>query len=381
MDHKKISPQSKHILFFIAFGAITLAAAWHFGDVLAFMRTAIGFLSPVIIGFTIAFILNVPMSFFERLFAGIQKRRGKEVREKLNTAIALILTMIIALSVVGLVIWGIVPHLVTSVKNAITSVYNNYPGALAFLEKNGIETARIREIVESFHLKDLVPNLEKYLDQILKFSFSALTSVFSTFFFCFTCMILSIYMLASKHRIKRQFNRILNTTCKPETAAKVRHISSVAYRCFSSFITGQCTEALILGILFFIVLSLMGMPYTFLISVLIAVTAIIPFVGAFIGFFIGAIMIFMTDPIKAVIFAITFLVLQQVEEQIFYPRVVGKSVGLPPVWTLSALLVGGRVGGVVGMLAFIPLAAVVYALVKEYVTGKERSKAVFDSGF
>ena len=138
---------------------------------------------------------------------------------------------------------------------------------------------------------------------------------------------------------------------------------------------------MILGTLFFITLTLMGMPYAFLISVLIAVTAIVPFVGAFIGFFIGAIMILMTDPVKALIFAVTFLVLQQLEEQLIYPRVVGKSVGLPPVWTLSALLVGGKIGGVPGMLTFIPLAAVVYALVKEYVNSKERSKAVFDSGF
>lgn len=381
MDHKKIPTQIKHILFFIAFGAVTLSAAWHFGNVLAFLRTVIGFLSPVIIGFIIAFILNVPMSFFEKLFARIQKKHGKEVRENLNTAIALILTAIITLTILGLVIWGIVPHLVSSVKSAITSVYNNYPHALSFLEKNGIETARIREIVESFNLKELIPNLEKYLDRILKFSFSALSSVFSTFFSCFTCVILSIYMLASKNRLKRQFNRVLNASCKPETAVKVRHVFGVAYRCFRSFISGQCTEALILGVMFFVVLSVMGMPYTFLISMLIAVTAIIPYVGAFIGFFIGAIMILMTDPVKALIFAVTFLVLQQLEEQLIYPRVVGKSVGLPPVWTLSALLVGGKVGGIVGMLAFIPLAAVVYALVKEYVRGKEQSKAVFDSGF
>ncbi len=371
MDRKKTPSQFTRTLFIVAFGAVTLAAAWHINDVISFIRTIIGYLSPAIIGFVIAFVLNVPMSALERFFERIQIKRKKKIRVKLNTSLALIITLILAATVIGLVIWGIVPHLVDSVKTAVISVRNNYPHALAFLEEHGIETERIREIIKSFNLNQLASKLESNLNQILKVSYSALSSVFSSVFVYLTSFILAIYMLTSKRKLKKQFNRLLNVTVKPNTADKIRSILCLANRNFGSFIAGQCLEALILGTMFFITLSLMKIPYAFLISILIAVTAIIPYVGAFIGFFIGAIMILMTNPVKALVFAVTFLVLQQLEEQLIYPRVVGKSVGLPPVWTLLALLVGGQVGGIIGMLLFIPLTSVVYALVRQYILSKE----------
>ncbi|MBE6638534.1 MAG: AI-2E family transporter [Ruminococcaceae bacterium] len=371
MDQNKQSPKFKYTLLLVALGAIILAAAWHFKSVLGFFSTIFDFLSPAILGFVIAFILNVPMSAFERLFAHIQKKRNKKVTQNRNTILALVITLILAATVIGLIIWGIVPLLIDSIKTAVVSVRANYPHALAFMESHGIETDQIKEFINSFNLNDLAVRIQKDLEQIVKVSYTALSSVLSSIFVYFTSFILSIYMLTSKHHTKEQFNRLLGAVCSPAIAQKTRHVLSLSYRCFRNFIAGQCLEALILGTMFFIVLSLMRMPYTFLISVLIAVTAIIPYVGAFIGFFVGGIMILMTDPVKALIFAVTFLVIQQLEEQLVYPRVVGKYVGLPPVWALSALLIGGQIGGILGMLTFIPLTSILYALTREYVISKE----------
>lgn len=371
MDRKKLPSHFIGTLFFIAFGAVVLAAAWHFGTVISFVQTILGFLRPAIIGFVIAFILNVPMSAMEKLFARIQNKFNLKLRHRLNTILALILTLVLVAGILGLLIWGIVPYLVDSIHSAAVSVRNNYPHALDFLESHGISTHRIREIIDSFRVSQLLNQLENNINEILKISYSALSTFLSSVFVYFTAFILALYMLASKHRLKSQFNRLLDASVKPERAVKVRHVLCVAYRSFNNFIGGQCLEATILGILFFAVLTLSNIPYAFLISTLIAVTAIIPYVGAFIGFFIGAVMILMTDPIKALLFSIIFLALQQVEEHLIYPRVVGRSVGLPPVWTLFALLVGGQIGGILGMLIFIPLMSIIYTLTRQYVESKE----------
>ena len=373
MDRNKTPSHFTRALILVAFGAITLAAAWHFGKVISFIQTVLGFLSPAIIGFVIAFILNVPMSALERLFARAQQKYNRKVHPQLNTIVALVLTLVFVAGILGLLIWGIVPYLVDSIRSAAVSVRNNYPHALKFLENHGISTTRIREIIDSFRVNQLLGQLESNLNEILKVSYSALSSVLSSVFVYFTAFILALYMLASKHKLHGQFNRLLNACVKPERAQRVRHVIGVAHHSFSNFIGGQCLEATILGILFLIVLSLLKIPYAFLISVLIAITAIIPYVGAFIGFFIGGVMILMTDPVKALIFAITFLALQQLEEHLIYPRVVGKSVGLPPIWTLLALLVGGQVGGVLGMLIFIPLVSIIYTLTRQYVESKENA--------
>ena len=374
MDRKKSPSHFTVTLFFIAFGAVVLAAAWHFGNVISFIQTILGFLSPAIIGFVIAFILNVPMSALERLFARIQNKYNLKIRQQLNTVLALVITLVLVVGILGLLIWGLVPYLVSSIQSAAVSVRNNYPHALKFLENNGISTGRIREIIDSFQVSQLLRQLENNINEILKISYSALSTFLSSVFVYFTAFILALYMLTSKHRLKNQFNRLLNATVKPESAEKIRHVFTVAYHSFGSFIGGQCLEAIILGILFFIVLTLAGVPYAFLISTLIAVTAIIPYVGAFIGFFIGFVMILMTDPVKALIFAVLFFILQQVEEHLIYPRVVGRSVGLPPVWTLLALLIGGKIGGILGMLVFIPLMSVLYTLTRQYVESKEHKK-------
>ena len=371
MHPKKWPPAVKTGLILITLGSIIFSAVWNFGSLVGFFGLVVSILKPVFIGFSIAFVLYVPMSKFEKLLTYLFQKTNCKISVGKITAISLLLSLALVSTVVFLIIWYVLPHLVDSIKTAANSLRNNYPLAIEYLEAHGINVGFINE---SFNPSGLVNYLEENINQILKLSYSAVSTVISSVFTYFTAFILAIYMLVSKHRLKSQFKRLLSAALPEHVAGEITSVLRIAYRCFSNFIAGQCMEAVILGLLFYVTLSILNIPYAFLLSVLIGICALIPYVGAFLGFFVGAIMILFIDPFKAMIFAITFIILQQLEGQLIYPRVVGKSVGLPPVWTLIAVMIGGQVGGVLGMLLFIPFTAVIYTLVKQYIAVKEQKK-------
>ena len=178
-----------------------------------------------------------------------------------------------------------------------------------------------------------------------------------------------------KERLGRQVRKVLQAFMPAKRVARVIYICSLSYRTFSNFITGQCIEAVILGTMFFIVMSIFQFPYALLVGVLIAFTALIPIFGAFIGCIVGALLILMVNPMQALMFVIMFLILQQIEGNLIYPHVVGNSVGLPSIWVLVAVTLGGNLMGVAGMLIFIPLMSVAYALFREWVYRRLAKKA------
>ena len=190
----------------------------------------------------------------------------------------------------------------------------------------------------------------------------------------FVALVFSFYILAQKEKLGDQFRRILRAYCPQKVNNRVLEIASLAGKNFSSFITGQCMEAVILGVMFVITMTLFGFPYAVMVGVLIAFTALIPIVGAFIGCFVGAFLIMVDDPVKAVWFLVLFIILQQIEGNLIYPHVVGNSVGLPSIWVLAAVTVDGSLMGVVGMLIFIPILSTVYALIREDVNEKNKGK-------
>ena len=183
----------------------------------------------------------------------------------------------------------------------------------------------------------------------------------------FIALVFACYVLLQKEKLSVQVKKLMTAFMPEDWKNIVLAFASVTHKTFSNFLAGQCLEAVILGIMFFIVMTIMGMPYALLISVLIAFTALIPMVGAFIGCGVGVFLIFMVNPTKALIFVIVFLVLQQIEGNFIYPYVVGNSVGLPSIWVLVAVSVGGSLMGLVGMLIFIPLVSVIYTLLKGIV--------------
>ena len=198
---------------------------------------------------------------------------------------------------------------------------------------------------------------------------SVLTSSFIAFVF-------ACYILLQKEKLGLQCRKALFALLPKRVAERVISVCSLSHRVFSSFITGQCVEAVILGTMFFVAMSILKMPYALLVGCLIAVTALIPIVGAFIGCGVGAFLILMVSPMQALIFVIMFLILQQVEGNLIYPHVVGSSVGLPSIWVLFAVTVGGSLMGVLGMLLFIPLTSVLYTLFREFVYKRLREKNI-----
>lgn len=190
----------------------------------------------------------------------------------------------------------------------------------------------------------------------------------------FVALVFSFYILSQKEKLGSQFRRILHAYFPQKVYDKVLEVTSLAGRNFSSFITGQCMEAVILGTMFVITMALFGFPYAVMVGVLIAFTALIPIVGAFIGCFVGAFLIMVDDPVKAIWFLVLFIVLQQIEGNLIYPHVVGNSVGLPSIWVLAAVTIGGSLMGVVGMLIFIPILSTVYALLREDVNERNGKK-------
>ena len=189
-------------------------------------------------------------------------------------------------------------------------------------------------------------------------------------------IIFACYILLQREALARQFKKVLYAFLSKEKAEYVLYIGRLSYKTFSNFINGQCIDAIILGIMFFISMSVLKLPYALLIGVLISVTALIPIVGAFIGCIIGAFLIFVQSPMQAIIFIALFLVLQQIEGNLIYPKVVGNSVGLPSIWVLLSITVGGGLMGVIGMLISVPLISVVYNLFKEWINNKLKEKEI-----
>ena len=202
------------------------------------------------------------------------------------------------------------------------------------------------------------------IGSLLGSTFSMATVVIGKLFNWMIAIVFACYLLTGKERIAAQGKSVLKAYLPEKWNERVLFVLRLTSKTFASFITGQCLEAMILGCMFLVTMSIGGFPYALVISVLIGFTAIIPYVGAFMGWFVGVLMILTISPIKALLFIILFFVLQQIEENLVYPRVVGKSVGLPAIWVLMAITLGGSLMGVMGMLVFIPLVSVGYSLLK-----------------
>ena len=359
----------KKLLGLVAFGVLL-----HWGlQNLSLLREGVGFLleltAPFLLGCCIAFILNVPMSAIERrLPRGDAARRRGRAWGKLRRPLALVLTLLCVAAV--LVVGGavVVPEISSSVI-ALAASLRAFPATLArWAEELTPFLPQLGEWLAGLQLnwRDILAQALEFFrsgaGQFLGSAWNVAAGVFSGLFTFVVGFVFACYILFQKEGLRRGCRRLLYAFLPREKADQVLEVSSLTYAAFASFLSGQCLEAVILGGMFFLCLSVLGFPYALMISVLIAFTALIPIFGAFIGCAVGAFMILMLDPMEAVWFVVLFLVLQQVEGNLIYPRVVGGSVGLPSIWVLAAVTIGGSTMGVAGMLLFIPLCSVVYTL-------------------
>ena len=367
----------RSLLLVICGGVAFYVALQNLGAVVLGLRWLMGILSPFLLGGTIAFILNVPMRAIERqLFP--RKRRGGKLRRPL----ALVLTLLAVIGVLTLAVCVIGP----GVGDASRSVVEQIPTAMERLEEQLTLLETYLPQLEAF-IVDLNVDWTALSQKMIALAkgwggnlistggglIGGVVSGVSTFVIG---LIFSFYLLMQKEKLARQGRQVLYALLPERKADHALDILRLASRTFSSFLSGQCLEAVILGTLFVIAMTIFRMPYALLVGVLIALTALIPIVGAFIGCAVGAILIAITNPWKALMFIVLFLVLQQIEGNLIYPHVVGSSVGLPSIWVLAAVTLGGNLMGIVGMLFFIPLCSVLYALFRGYVQKRLVEKKV-----
>lgn len=381
----------KKLIFLILFAAVSFSAFQWLDSAMALIRFLMGVFSPFLIGAALAFILNVPMRYIEsKLFPGqigTATRRRKRLPAPLKRGISLLLTFLLLIVVVLLLVLVVVPELVTTVIGLGETIQAFAIRILTWAQQEFANNPEIVQYLQSltidwraFDWKGILTSVVDFLKDgagnMLSSTISAAKGLISSVATGLIAFIFSCYLLLQKEKLGLQFRKAIYALLPEKVAAKTISIFSLSNRIFSSFITGQCTEAVILGGMFFVVMTLLKMPYALLVGCLIAVTALIPIVGAFIGCAIGAFLLLMTSPMQALIFVIVFLILQQIEGNLIYPHVVGSSVGLPSIWVLVAVTVGGSLMGIVGMLIFIPLISVVYTLFREFVYSCLKEKRI-----
>lgn len=365
----EIKPDNKfkQNLLLVVIGVCLLVGLMNFGKVQHALSVVIGLFMPLLVGGAIAFILNVPMHFFEKQFDKLQQHSGGRAIAKAKTPLCMIVTLLAFILVIIFIGNVIFPNLVESVKSIVDIVQRSYPGWIETLESHGINTQFMQKYFPELNSEKIISTLKDGGLALLNTASQAATSVFSALTNFVFGLFFALYILASKKRLGKQAKQIAYAYLKKSWADEVCEIASLSYKTFANFLSGQCLEAVILGFMFFIVLLIGGFPYAGTIAVIIGSMAIIPYIGAFIGLVLGALLIAMVSLKKMVWFVIVFFIVQQIEGQIIYPRVVGGSVGLPALWTLLAVIVGGNVSGILGIVVFIPLFSVIYALLRRNV--------------
>ena len=360
-------------IFWVAVGSIIIYWLLHETERAKTLWTMVTeIFSPFVIGAALAFILNVPMRAFERHLKFI---RNEGVRRALGIALTFVSIVLVIYGVVRLLI----PQISDTIATLIPKLTDFFLGLeqkfYAFLQENPELLAWVSENtnLDSLNWASLIQQaaamLKKSMTVIAGGAFSAVGSVAGGLVDAVIGLVFAIYCLARKEILAREGRKILYAFIPERASDEVIRIMRLTNVTFSNFISGQCLEALILGAMFAVAMAILKLPYIALVSVLIAVTALVPIVGAFVGCAIAAFLILVNDPIQAVMFVAMFLVLQQIEGNLIYPKVVGTSIGLPGMWVLLSVTVGGEIMGIMGMLVMIPAFSVVYTLLKE-ITNK-----------
>jgi len=369
---------------------------------------ALGLLQPFLIGGVIAFVVNVPMRALENacFIKPYQKRlaaqaaakptgKGSTVPAKppiwyrAKRPLSLILSLLLVIGIIGVGTLIVVPETVSSFSSIVNNLRNFplmlnqwaqelmdwMPQAAVWLEELNLNLD-----LTSIDWREIITQVVNFLQNgagnVLNTTFTVASGIFNGIVTGFLAIVFSFYLLMNKEKLGSQTKQLLYALLKEPHADYLVRVGQMTNRTFSKFLSGQCVEAVILATLFFVSMSILRFPYAMIISTLIAFTALIPIFGAFIGCVIGAFLILLVDPVRAFWFVVLFLFLQQFEGNIIYPRVVGSSVGLPSMWVLVAVTLGGSMMGVLGMLVYIPMFSVFYRLIREAVSDRLKAKQV-----
>lgn len=369
------------ILLLIFITVLMLAITQNLPAVFSSLSILLGILKPFFIGIGMAFIINVPLRLLEeRIFTRLHRGNVAAWQERFQRPVCLLLSVALILGIIVLVLLIVVPEVKTTVVTLARVLPTRAKDLLATAKQWLLEHDLDTEILDKFEID--WNSISRWISE--KFTTQGSTVVIKTIdwtsgivrtvFDIGLALVFSVYLLASKEKLAHQATKLCFAVFDTKIARKILEVSTLASEIFSRFVVGQMTTALILGLMCYLGMIILGMPYAITISSLITVTAFIPIFGAIIGTGIGAVMILLENPVQAFVFVFLIIILQQIDNNIIYPKVVGSSVGLPGIWVLVAVTIGGGLFGVVGMILSVPLTSVAYYLLREYVDARLRRK-------
>lgn len=378
LDKKNV----RKIIEIVAFGIILYFILQNLVSVKNIISSILDILSPFILGAGLAFILNIPMKMFERKLFKPKKKKNGEIREnKLKRPICIILSIIIVVFIISFVIKLVIPQLISVIVMFAKNIPNLANDIKEWALSLTVQSPDISEQIKSIEIdwqkivNDILNLASNVAGSLVTSSIGFVIGLIGGIFDTIVSIVFAVYILTGKEKLKEQAIKIIQAYFPKNKANDILEISSLSKNTFSSFIIGQCTEAVILGGLCFVGMLAFRLPFAATISILVGVMSLVPIVGAFIGVIIGAILILSVSPIKSVIFIVFFLILQQVEGNAIYPKVVGNSVGLPGMWVLFAVVLGGGVAGPLGLLLGLPTVSVLYSIFRKDVNGRLKKKA------
>lgn len=368
----------KNLMILIVFAVLVLVGVQRIENLAAGFVFLMRIVFPFILGGAMAFILNIPMHFLEgRVFAKVKKK-------KLVRPVSLVLSILFVVAILQIVLVVVIPEIAATFAGISKNIEAFLPKLEQWLTEAFPDSEQLEMWIESLEfnwdkiLQSAVNFLKNGAGNVLSSTVTVAKTVINSLMNFFVGFVFACYILLQKEKLSVQVKKVLYAFLPRHAVEKTLQVAALSYKTFSSFVTGQCLEAVILGTMFFVSMSILRFPYALLVGVLIAFTALIPIFGAFIGCVLGTFLILVSNPVQAIGFVILFFVLQQVEGNLIYPHVVGGSVGLPSIWVLVAVTVGGSLMGVVGMLIFIPLSSVLYALFKGWVHKRLEDRGIYD---
>lgn len=380
MEFKK--ENMKNCMYLILFAVVLYVGLQNLDVILDFLMKIVGLFFPFILGGGIAFVLHVPMKFIERNVFSRGKWKDTKFVKKIARPVSLILAILIAALVIFIVGQVVIPELGRTFMGLGRNIEVGLTRLTGWIDENFkqdsviVEWANSLEIQPQKMLDSIIAGLQNGVNNILSSTVSVTMGIVNTAMNLGIGFVFACYTLLQKEKLMIQTKKVFYAMFPKKAVEYILHVCSLANSNFSGFVTGQCIEAVILGTMFFVTMTIFRFPYAMLVGVLIAFTALIPVFGAFVGCAISFLLILLVSPMKALLFLIMFFVLQQIEGNLIYPHVMGGSVGLPSVWVLMAVTIGGSLLGVVGMLIFIPLVSVIYALFKEWTYKRLKKKEI-----
>ena len=369
-----MEPKTKQYLFVTVVGVTLFVALLRFSAVLAFAAELVDLVLPILAGGILALFINVPMTGLEKRLKSLFRKARKQPSDKSIHLLSFFLTLVGVIFVLVLALTLLIPELVKSFHSLYMQIEANIPRWTAYLSAQDTDMDWLMGWLESINWEQLLHKITASIDTVLVNAVGAVSATVNIVVTASFALIISIYMSLGTESLCRHARTLVCAYLKPGYAAWLLKFCRLFRQSFANFLTGQCSEAVILGFLMTLAFSVFRIPYGSLVGVLTAICAIIPYVGALISCVVSVFLVLLVDPVLAVRCLIVYLAVQFIENQFIYPRVVGKSVGLSPLYTLVAAMIGGDLFGIIGIIFFIPLTAVVIELVKEDACRRLRTK-------